>query len=117
MRQHTRLLALYGKAVLTSSGAEVVRGTGVLQEKVNQVSKEALAIKARLEKLEKDNQKALLQRVRHPLARLPLLFLLRNQCKTCFDWHCVGYGRISTCAHPPLEHYCTLCCVQCIVAD
>ncbi len=65
MRQQTRVSAAYVKAVLKSSGAEVVRGSGVLQEKVNQVSKEALGIKARLEKLEKDNQKALLQRVQH----------------------------------------------------
>lgn len=41
------------------------------QEKVNQVSKEAQGIKARLEKLEKDNHKALQQPVYPP----PPLFL------------------------------------------
>ena len=51
-----------------------MRGSGVSQEKVNQVSKEALGIKARLEKLEKDNQKALLQRVRHSSAPFSPLF-------------------------------------------
>lgn len=117
MRQQTRVSAAYGKAVLKSSGAEVVRGSGVLQEKVNQVSKEALGIKARLEKLEKDNQKALLQRVQHFPAPFPPLFLLRNQCKTRVDWHRAGYCRISTCANPKLKEYCTLCFVQCFVAD